>query len=183
MAVCLALAAPAARAEGVDLTGISTSRTEEGLDLSFSTRFELPRAAEDALMKGVSLYFVAEVSLQRKRWYWRDARVAKVSRGWRLYWYALTRQYRVSSGGLTQSFNNLPDALASLRGVSGWRIAEARELDEDGNHYLEFAYRLDTSQLPKPMQIGLSVGQGWNLSVDHVFGLNPDFSPRTAAAP
>jgi len=183
LALLLAVLAVPARADGVELSAISTVRSEDGLDLSFSTRFDLPRAAEDALMKGVSLYFVAEVSVQRKRWYWRDARASKASRSWRLYWYALTRQYRVSSGGLTQSFNNLPEALASLRGVSGWRIAEARDLDDDGSHYLEFSYRLDTSQLPKPMQIGLSAGQGWSLGVDRNLGLNPDFSLRTSPAP
>jgi hypothetical protein len=182
LACLLVASAMPVRADGVELSAMSTARSDDGLELSFSTRFELPRAAEDALMKGVSLYFVAEVSVQRKRWYWRDARASKAARSWRLYWYALTRQYRVSSGGLTQSFNNLPEALASLRGVSGWRIAEARELDEDGSHYLEFSYRLDTSQLPKPMQIGLSIGQGWNLGVERNLGLNPDFSLRTAAA-
>lgn len=172
-----------ARADGVELSALSTVRGEEGLDLSFSTRFDLPRAAEDALMKGVSIYFVAEVSVQRKRWYWRDSRIARTSRSWRLNWYALTRQYRVSSGGLTQSFNTLAEALASLRGVSGWRISEARELEDEGSYYLDFSYRLDTSQLPKPMQIGLSASQGWALGVDRTVAMNPDFSLRTTSTP
>lgn len=170
-----------ARAEGVELSQISTVRGEDGLELGFSTRFDLPRSAEDALMKGVPIYFVADVSVFRNRWYWRDARAARASRTWRLAWQPLTRQYKVSTGGLNQSYASLHEALASLRGVSGWRIAEVKELEDDGRYYLEFSYRLDTSQLPRPMQIGLGSPQGWGLSVDRVLVLNPDFSSRPAA--
>ncbi len=176
LALLLSLSAGLASADGVTLNQLSTARGDEGLELNFSTRFELPRAAEDALMKGVPIYFLAEASVFRSRWYWRDARSARVSRSWRLAWQALTRQYKVSTGGLNQSFTSLEEALVSLRGVSGWRVAEARELDDGGNYYLEFSYRLDTSQLPRPMQIGLGSPQGWGLSVERTLPLNPDFS-------
>jgi hypothetical protein len=177
----LGLAARPALAEGVDLTQLSTQRTEEGLELSFSTRFELPRAAEDALMKGVAIYFVAEANVLRGRWYWRDARISRASRTWRLAWQPLTRQFKVSTGGLNQSFSTLAEALTSLRGVSAWRIAENRELEDDGRFYLEFSYRLDTSQLPKPMQIGLGSPQGWGLGIERTGNLGADFSAGAAA--
>lgn len=168
-----------ALADGVELSQFATTRAEEGLELSFSSRFELPRAAEDALLKGVPIYFVAEATLLRTRWYWRDARVAHASRSWRLAWQPLTRQYRISTGGLNQSYASLSEALASLRGISGWRIAEPRDLEDDGRYYLEFSYRLDTSQLPRPMQIGLGAPQGWGLGIERNVTLNPDFSART----
>jgi hypothetical protein len=166
-----------ARAEGVDLH-ISTERAEEGLLLNFSARYELSRPVEDALLKGVAIYFVAEASLLRSRWYWRDERIARVSRSWRLAWQPLTRQYRVSTGGLHQSYATLPEALASLRGIAGWRVADAKELDEDSRYYLEFSYRLDTSQLPRPMQIGLGSPQGWALSVERTLNLNNDLTSK-----
>jgi len=180
LALVLALPALRARAEGVELSQLSTQRVEDGLALSFSTRFELPRPAEDALMKGVPIYFVAEVSIFRGRWYWRDARVARDTRSWRLAWQPLTRQYKISTGGLNQSYQSLGEALASLRSLSGWRIAEPKDIDDDGRYYLEFSYRLDTSQLPRPMQIGLGSPQGWGLTVERVLPLNPDFTVRTA---
>ncbi|HEY1092555.1 MAG TPA: DUF4390 domain-containing protein, partial [Burkholderiaceae bacterium] len=62
-----------------------------------------------------------------------------------------------------------------------WRISDAAELDDDGRYYLEFSYKLDTSQLPRPMQIGLAAPQGWNLSVERKLTLNADFSPKVAA--
>lgn len=171
---------PVARAAdvGVELTQLSTERSEDGLELSFATRFELPRAVEDALHKGVPIYFIAEAALWRSRWYWRDARVARVNRSWRLSWQPLTRQYRVSTGGLHRSYAGLHEALASLQGISGWRIAEAREVEDDARHYLEFSYRLDTSQLPRPMQIGLGSPQGWALSVERTLNLNADFTSQ-----
>ncbi|MCV2352645.1 DUF4390 domain-containing protein [Paucibacter sp. B2R-40] len=171
----------AAQAEGVELAQLSTQRTEEGLELSFSTRFELTRAAEDALMKGVPIYFVAEADVWRNRWYWRDARIARASRTWRLAWQPLTRQFKVSTGGLNQSYASLPEALASLRGAAGWRIAENRDLEDGGRFYLEFSYRLDTSQLPKPMQIGLGSPQGWGLNIERTLNLAADFSSSIAA--
>jgi len=178
LALLLAVLTPPARAEGVELSHLSTQRGEDGLELSFGTRFELPRPAEDALMKGVPIYFVADVSIFRGRWYWRDARVARAARSWRLAWQPLTRQYKISTGGLNQSYQSLAEALASLRSLSGWRIAEPKDLEDDGRYYLEFSYRLDTSQLPRPMQIGLGSPQGWGLTVERMLALNPDFTLR-----
>ncbi|MBB3195998.1 DUF4390 domain-containing protein [Roseateles terrae] len=163
-----------ALAQGVTLQQLHAERAEDGLALSFSSRFELPRPAEEALLKGVAIYFVAEVQVLRNRWYWRDARIAKATRTWRLTWQPLTRQYRVSTGGLHQSFDTLDDAVASLRGVSGWRVADAKDIEDDGSYYLEFSYKLDTTQLPRPMQIGLSASQGWTLSIERNLQLNLD---------
>ncbi|RTL24966.1 MAG: DUF4390 domain-containing protein [Burkholderiales bacterium] len=174
LAALIALTPGVSRAEGVELALLSTQRVEDGLELSFNTRFELSRAAEEALNKGVSLYFVTEASIFRSRWYWRDARVARAERTWRLQWQALSRQYRVSTDGLYQSFSTLDDALGFLRGLSAWRIAEPKDIEDSGNYYLEFSYRLDVSQLPRPMQIGLQ--PGFALSVEQRRGFNADFS-------
>jgi hypothetical protein len=173
-AVLLALLPSAARADGVELAHLATHRVDEGLELSFATRFELSRSAEDALHKGVPLYFVAEVNVLRNRWYWRDARIVQVERTWRLAWQSLTRQYRVSTGGLHQSFATLDEALNVLRGQSAWRIAEPKDIEDGGSYYLEFSYRLDVSQLPRPMQIGLQ--SGFALSIEQKRNFAPDFS-------
>ncbi|KQY90497.1 MULTISPECIES: DUF4390 domain-containing protein [Roseateles] len=170
----LALLPGLARADGVELAHLATQRVDDGLELSFTARFELSRPAEDALHKGVPLYFVAEAAVLRSRWYWRDARVSRVERTWRLAWQSLTRQYRVSNGGLHQSFATLDEALTVLRGQSGWRIAEPKDLDDGGGYYLEFSYKLDVSQLPRPMQIGLQ--SGFALSIEQKRNFAPDFT-------
>ncbi|PTT89648.1 DUF4390 domain-containing protein [Pelomonas sp. HMWF004] len=176
-AALLALMPGPARADGIELAQLATRRAEDGLELSFTTRFELSRPAEDALHKGVPLYFVAEAAVLRNRWYWRDARAARAERSWRLSWQPLTRQYRVSNGGLHQAFATLDEALTVLRGQSAWRIAEPKDIDDSGSYYLEFSYRLDVTQLPRPMQIGLQ--SGFALSVEQRSSFSPDFSLKS----
>ncbi len=176
LALALGLLARMALAEGVELQQLSTQRTEEGLDLNYATRFELPHSAEDALLKGLPIYFTVETTVLRNRWYWRDARVARASRSWRLSYQLLTKSYKVSSSGLNQSYTSLGEALSSIRGLAGWRIAELKDIEDSGSYYLEFGFRLDTSQLPKPMQIGLGAPQGWGLSIERSVALNPDFT-------
>jgi hypothetical protein len=167
IALLLGVAMPlAARAETVHLVSLEVARGDDGLLLDFTTRFSLPHAVEDALLKGVPLHFVAEANLFRSRWYWRDERVARAIRVWRLAWQPLTRSYRVSFGGLNQSFETLSEALAAVRGVAHWKIADAAQLDADSGYYVEFSYRLDTSALPRPMQIGLAGQADWTLSVE-----------------
>ena len=175
-ALLLALLPGAARADGIELAQLATRKADDGLELSFTTRFELSHAAEDALHKGVPLYFVVEAAVLRNRWYWRDARVARAERSWRLSWQPLTRQYRVSDGGLHQSFATLDEAMTVLRGQSAWRIAEPKDIDDSGSYYLEFSYKLDVSQLPRPMQIGLQ--SGFALSIEQKRNFAPDFSLR-----
>ena len=78
----------------------------------------------------------------------------------------LTRKYRVTFGGLNQNFDNLTDALSAVRRVSGWKIAEAGDIDPGSRHYVELKYRLDTTLLPRPMQIGIGGQPEWTLLVE-----------------
>ena len=151
---------------GIQLVALEVTRSDEGLLLDFTTRFELPRAVEEALHKGVPLHFVARADVFRSRWWWRDVRVARAERTWRLAWQPLVRSYRVSFGGLNQSFETLAEALAAVRGAAHWKIAEPGTLEPGASHYLEFAYRLDTSALPRPMQIGRAGQADWTLAVE-----------------
>jgi len=172
LCVLMLLAAPlAARAEAIALDSFELARTDEGLVLSFSARFELSRAVEDALQKGVPLFFVAQADVFRDRWYWRDKQVNSVTRTWRLAYQPLTRKYRVTFGGLNQHYDNLADALAAVSRTVNWRLADASQLD-DGRHYVEFSYQLDTTQMPRPMQIGIGGQAEWTLRIERVRRLN-----------
>lgn len=163
------LAAPAARALGVEVLDLQARRDEVALSLDYQLRVNLPPVVEDAVRRGVPIYFTAQATLWRSRWYWRDERVARATREWRLSFQPLTSTWRVNQGGLGQSFPSLAEALAATSRGSGWRIAEAREAEPDGRHYVDFSWRLDTSQLPRPMQIGLGgiggIGE-WSLGVE-----------------
>ena len=149
------LLAHPALAQGVELATLQASKSDGALNLDFVARINLPKAVEDALQRGVPIYFVADAQLYRNRWYWRDERVARVSRSWRVAFQPLTSAWRVSLGGLNQSFPSMAEALAAVSRSAGWRLVELSQLDFDKSFYLEFSYRLDTSQLPGPMQFGL----------------------------
>jgi len=165
--MCVALSALApARAEPIELTAFEIVRNEEGVELSFSARFQLPHSVEDALQKGVPLHFLVEANVFRDRWYWFDRKIASANRTWRLAYQPLTRKYRVTFGGLNQTYDTLDEAMAVLRRTGAWKIAEAAQIEEGSRHYVEFSYRLDTTQLPRPMQIGIGTQADWALSVE-----------------
>jgi Domain of unknown function (DUF4390) len=163
LALLLAAAAPAARAQGVELTTLQAQRVDGDVTLEFAARLTLTRSVEDALQRGVPMHFVAQASLYRSRWYWRDERVARVSRQWRLSYQPLTSSWRVGLGALAQSYGSLSEALAVISRAS-WKLADAASVDPDSRHYIEFSYRLDATQLPRPLQIGL--GNDWTLGVE-----------------
>ncbi|MEO8299392.1 MAG: DUF4390 domain-containing protein [Burkholderiales bacterium] len=160
----VALAGPA-QAGVVEARKLDVQRTAEGVFVDLETRFDLPQGVEDALQKGVALHFAAEAQLLRARWYWRDQRLAQVKRTWRLSYQPLTLQYRVSLGGLSQTYGTLAEALRSIQRTGPWRLAEPLPAHDDGAYYVELTFRLDTDQLPRPLQIGLSGQAEWTLEL------------------
>ncbi len=163
LAVALLLPAPAL-AQAVELKQLQLQRRDGELALEFSARLTLGPAIEDALQRGVPLYFNARATVYRDRWYWRDERIARVSRTWRLSWQPLTASWRLSLGGLSQGYASLSEAMAPLSQVSGWRLVELDKLDPGSRHHVEFSFNLDNSQLPQPMQIDL--GGDWKLGIE-----------------
>ena len=164
--LCAALLlAPGARAQGVELNSLRLERRDADLTLEFNARFTLGPAIEDALQRGVPMYFVASTVVFRNRWYWRDERIARVTRSWRLAFQPLTGNWRVSQvGGISQSYATRAEALASLSRVSGWRLLDGEKLEAGERYYVDFSFRLDSSQLPQPMQI--DIGGDWKLGVE-----------------
>ena len=177
LAACmmLALAWPVlADAPVAEITQFQLERSEEGVLLSAAVRFDLPQVIEDALLKGIPMFFVSEAVLYRDRWYWYDREVSHVRRHMRLSFQPLTRRWRLtisptvignSGVALGQSFDTQDEAMAAVQRVSRWKIAEAGQVIPEERYNVDFRFRLDVSQLPRPFQIG-AVGQAeWNISV------------------
>lgn len=173
-AACL-IALPPAPAPAADIPEVTTFELgldDEGVTLSYAVDFELTRSVEEALNKGVPLYFLAEAELYQSRWYWRDKRVAHATRLWRVVYQPLTTSYRVTFGGLVQNYSSPAEALAAMRRGVRWKIAEAGQIEAGRSHYVEFNLRLDTTLLPRPMQIGISGQPDWSLAVERRQRLN-----------
>ncbi|MRD49666.1 DUF4390 domain-containing protein [Caenimonas koreensis DSM 17982] len=148
-------------------------RNEDGVFLSATIKFDLPPVVDDALAKGIPMFFVAEATLLRDRWYWYDKPVSNVARHMRLSYQPLTRRWRLvvsptpvgnSGVALGQSFDTREEALAAIQRISGWKIAEPSEVDPDARHNVDFRFRLDVSQLPRPFQIGAVGHADWNIA-------------------
>ena len=168
LALALLVATSLLHAAGAELAAFEVQRGEDGVSIDYALNFELPRGAEEALAKSVPLYFVAEAEVFRDRWYWRDKRIASASRVWRIVYQPLTSNYRVTFAGLSQSYATRAEAFAAIRRGVSWKIADAGQIEEGSRHYVEFSFRLDTSLLSRPMQIGIASQSDWALSVERM---------------
>jgi hypothetical protein len=176
---CLLWAYPGSARAEAPTTEISLLRLERAGDavlLTATVKFELPAVVQDALLKGVAIIFVAEADVLRERWYWTNKKVASAERHMRLVYQPLTRRWRlnVASGLITnaglgmtlnQNFETLPDALAAVQRLFRWKIADVSEIDLEQRQLVEFRFRLDMSQLPRPLQIGMLGQADWDISV------------------
>ena len=124
-----------------------------------------------AVTKGVVLYFVADFEMTRPRWYWFDEKLTSRSQTYRLSYHALTRQYRLSTGGgLHQSFDALSDAVHVLSRLRNWLIidnsAEKSGIRAGDSFTAALRMRLDINQLPRPFQISALGNKDWSLASD-----------------
>lgn len=165
--------APLTRAAEPELTSFEVVHNDDGVFLSYAIDLELSRSVDDALSKAVPLFFVAEAEVYRHRFYWRDQRVGYAVRRWRIVYQPLTATYRVTfDGGLSQNYASRAEAFAAISHAARWKIAEGPQIDPGSHQYVEFSYRLDTSQLPRPMQIGIGGQADWSMSVQRTQRIN-----------
>lgn len=168
-----------------EVTQLDLSRSADGVELAATVKFQLPPAVQDALYKGLPVIFVEDAEVYRERWYWLDKRVGSAQRHMRLVFQPLIRRWRLtvgtgpasgSDGGvaLAQTFDTLDEALGVIRRVSGWRIASLAELEAGTQYRFEFRFRLDLTQLPRPLQIGALGESDWVLAVSASKRLQPE---------
>jgi len=177
---CLLLLAAVAHAQvATDVTQLRLERSEDEWQLSAQLQFETPTAVEDALLKGIPMVFVYSADVLRERWYWYDKKVQSAERHMRLAYQPLTRRWRLNVGSgsaassgvglaLNQSFDSLAQALSAIKRVAKWKIADAADLDASTKYKLDFRFRLDLGQLPRPFQIGALGQSEWDISASVV---------------
>lgn len=137
--------------------------TDEGVVLDAEIVFDLTPRLEEAVKRGVALYFVLEFELIRPRWYWFDEKIVARSQTWRLSYHALTRKYRLSAGALHMSFDTLGEAVSVMRHVRRWGVAERVQLRPGESYQAGVRFRLDSTQLPTPFQVSAIGSREWTL--------------------
>ena len=132
----------------IDITNPQLLASEDGYVLTADFKFELSPRLEEAVTKGVVL--------------------ASRSQTYRLSYHALTRQYRLSTGGLHQSFQTLTEATQVLSRLRNWTVVDKNDKSVRAGEPYEASLRmrLDITQLPRPFQITALGNKDWSLSSD-----------------
>lgn len=169
------LLAPPAVAEGIKLLEAHSRQSDDAYFLDTHFRVQLNTVLEDALLNGIPLTFAVEYRITQPRWYWawrqlRDWFDPTARRSIKLSWHGVSRQYRLSSDNLHQSYGTLDEALQALGVVRDWKVLEKSYItrlpyvERVARYSGELSMRLDTDQLPKPLQVQALTGQDWVLN-------------------
>jgi hypothetical protein len=166
LAMVLAAAMTGARADGIEVSSATLAQVDDGwqLDSQFDIQFS-PRL-EEAVNRGVPLFFVVEFELSRPRWYWFDEKPIQVSQTYKISYTPLLRQYRLSIGNAYQNFTRFEEVTRVLSRLRGWHVADRGAIKKDGIYQASLRMRLDTSQLPKPFQLNAIASRDWTLASD-----------------
>ena len=165
-----------AHAEGISVNKAEVRLSEDGYHLAASYDIHLTFVVQQALARGIPLYFVNEFSLTRPRWYWFEEEVFVGEQTSRLSYNVLTRQYRISRGALFQNFVSFEDASNMLSRQSsaaipaglikqsdGYIAGLIRKIKTETSYFAVVRLRLDTAQLPKLLQVNAMTGNDWTL--------------------
>lgn len=184
MLLVLCLSGVARAQTRAELLDVRLQRSEAHWLLSAQTRLELGPAVEEALLKGVPVHFVAQFQVVRERWYWTDRTVLRISRHYRLAYQPLTRKWRLNmapeplssstlAASLSQTFDTLAEAMAPMRRLAGWKVADVRQFEAGTRYSAEYRFSLDAQQLPRPFQFGAAAQADWDLSLVRRFRFEP----------
>ncbi len=175
--VCVALiGAPAFADTPVALKDLKFERQDSALYMSAELQFDLPSALEEALKKGVTLYFVTEVEITQERWFIYQQRVVQLERHVRLFYQPLTRRWRVNISSqpfspnslgisLGQSYDTIEEAMSAVKKIIQWRVGQAGDYRPDMKQVVTLTFKLDLKQLPKPLQIGATGQRDWDIDL------------------
>ncbi|ACR30467.1 DUF4390 domain-containing protein [Burkholderia glumae] len=160
--LCLGAAVPV-HAETINVQRASLQADGSGWALDARFEFELNANLEDAVNKGIPLYFTTDFELSRARWYWFDEQPVSVSQTIRLSFQPLTREYRVSTGGLQLGFPTLKEALAVVQHVTSWHVIDRSQVQAGETYTASVRMQLDTALMPKPFQVDAVNNRDWSL--------------------
>ena len=161
-------------ASTIQIQSASLQNIDNQLLTLVSARFTLSNRLEEALMRGIPLYFITEIEVVKPRWYWLNETSIEKKRSVRIAYNVLTKQFRVSTGTLQQYFTTLDEAL-SLVYQQRWTLDEAVALEKDETYRVAIRLQLDTLQFPKPLQINALNDDNWFLDSGwHYFSYSPN---------
>ena len=173
-ALLVAAFGPAAFAEGIDVRTATIEPDDDGWNLEAVFDIQFSQRLEEAVNRGVPLYFVAEFELSRPRWYWFDEKPVVLTQTYKISYTPLLRQYRLSFGNNYQNFTRFEEVTRVLSRLRGWHVADKGALKKDQVYQASVRMRLDTAQLPKPFQVNAIASRDWTLASEwHRWTITP----------
>ncbi len=151
-------------ANAIVVTQASVYTSDELIQLDADFDIQFSSQLQEALTRGVALYFLLEVEVAIPRWYWVDSKPVNFQRTVKVTYSPLLQQYRVNANLITTTYANFVDMRRSLSRVRGVQVGEKSALKRDETYQAFIRYRLDTSQLPKPFQLSALASPEWKLT-------------------
>ena len=90
-------------------------------------------------------------------------KVVSTSTQYRVSYNAITRQYRVAIGLLSQTFDGLDEVERFLSRVNSRQVATLDQLVKGARYEAALRLRLDINALPKPFQISALASRDWSM--------------------
>jgi hypothetical protein len=156
-------------AETINVKSAVVRPSDEAYVVDAEFDFSLTAPLEAALVRGTPLYFIFETEITRSRSFWFDESIATTPSVRRITYVPLTSNYRVDAGGTVSggaTFTSLDDALRLIRTIRNRPLLERRQLRSGERYDVSLRLRLDTTQLPKPLQVNTLVSREWTLASD-----------------
>ena len=146
-----------------------TYRVEpQRISINVSTDLALNETIEDALHRGINLYFLLELSLQRHRFMIWNERISKHGESIVLKYHALSGRYLIldNRGEMRSSFHNIDSALDYIDelGPHDLILPDGFQIQPDANYYVAARIKLNIEALPMPLRPIAYLSSTWRLN-------------------
>lgn len=132
----------------------------------FSADYEISfsNGQQEALARGIPLYFVLEWKATYPRWYWFDKVVAEDDAVFRVSFLPLLQKYRVSYGLLSHDVATREEAERLIGRISSRPLFSTDHLEEDERYSFSIRLRFDDEQMPSPFRLNTLGSQDWKMA-------------------
>ncbi len=163
--VALLVFSSVVKASGLRYENAGTYLDDGVYYLDAFARIEIGNEPERALMNGVELNFLVELIVHRTRRWWIDTPVLERRLRYKLYFYELTRHYRVDDlqTGQSNNYRSLPAALRYLGQITRYALIEEAKIKKSRKYSASINVSLDATKLPAPLAARAMVSRQWNL--------------------
>ncbi len=152
-------------AERVRFDYISVYKSDTHYLLDVDSVVRMRHRPKEALEKGVSLYFNLDIEVIRQRNWWPDNVERSIRKRYRLFYFELTRHYRVTEtrSGESRSFRTLDEATQYLGTVRALPLLKISKVRNPSRYRIQLQLSLDLSELPTPLQLQGYTTRRWRL--------------------